>query len=93
LVQKAKKTIRFGNTYAAYARSIDLHEQTRAVIAGLKDGRIVTFSESSTGDNYNTLIDGHSAGETWGLVIDEKNDKILTSGDDNKLIIFDPSKN
>lgn len=34
-------------------------------------------------------MNGHSTGETWGLDI-TKEGIILTSGDDNKIISFDP---
>lgn len=36
---------------------------------------------------------GHSTGETWGLDIDSNTGLIATSGDDNKVIIFDPKTN
>lgn len=32
-------------------------------------------------------------GETWGLDIDESTGKIVTTGDDNKIIVFDPATN
>lgn len=32
-------------------------------------------------------------GETWGLDIDEATGKIVTTGDDNKIVVFDPVKN
>lgn len=34
-------------------------------------------------------MNGHSTGETWGLDI-SKEGLIVTTGDDNKIITFDP---
>ena len=39
------------------------------------------------------MIDGHSTGETWGLALDPITGIVLTSGDDNKIIAFDPKTN
>lgn len=37
-------------------------------------------------------MNGHGTGEAWGLDIAEDG-HIITSGDDNKICNFDPSKN
>jgi len=37
-------------------------------------------------------MNGHGCGEAWGLDIADDG-HIITSGDDNKIINFDPSKN
>lgn len=37
-------------------------------------------------------MNGHGTGETWGLALDSKGNAV-TTGDDNKLIYFDTSKN
>lgn len=37
-------------------------------------------------------MNGHGTGEAWGLDICPEGN-IITSGDDNKIINFDPSKN
>jgi hypothetical protein len=37
-------------------------------------------------------MNGHGTGETWGLDISNTGN-ILTTGDDNKIITFDPKTN
>jgi len=38
-------------------------------------------------------MNGHATGEAWGLSICKKTGLVVTSGDDNKVLVFDPSKN
>lgn len=37
-------------------------------------------------------MNGHSTGETWGLDFDAEGN-VLTTGDDNKIVVFNPAKN
>jgi len=37
-------------------------------------------------------MNSHATGETWGLEVDETTGNVITSGDDNKIIVFDPIK-
>lgn len=38
-------------------------------------------------------MNGHGTGETWGLAICPNTGMIVTTGDDNKIIAFDPNTN
>jgi len=38
-------------------------------------------------------MNGHGTGETWGLAYDKGTGYVLTTGDDNKILYFDPIKN
>lgn len=38
-------------------------------------------------------MNGHGTGETWGLDIDKKTGLVVTVGDDNKILTFDPKIN
>lgn len=38
-------------------------------------------------------MNGHATGETWGLAVDETTGLVITTGDDNKIITFDPKIN
>lgn len=35
-------------------------------------------------------MNGHGTGETWGLAIHHQTGYIVTTGDDNKILTFDP---
>lgn len=35
-------------------------------------------------------MNGHMTGETWGLAICPKTGLVITTGDDNKILVFDP---
>lgn len=59
------------------------------IVLGLRDGVIQTID----GDVVNTVINGHSTGETWGLAVDETTGLVITTGDDNKVLTFDPTSN
>lgn len=37
-------------------------------------------------------MNGHGTGETWGLSVDS-NGNAVTTGDDNKILYFDATKN
>lgn len=38
-------------------------------------------------------MNGHSSGETWGLHVDPNTGLVSTTGDDNKILSFDPKTN
>lgn len=50
---------------SSYARSIDM--KNGKILLGLRDGIIQCIE----GEKTNTIINGHSTGETWGLAVDE----------------------
>ncbi len=35
-------------------------------------------------------MQSHDDGEVWGLAIDKKSGYVLTTGDDNKIMVFSP---
>lgn len=72
---------------SSYARSIDM--KNGKILLGLRDGIIQCIE----GEKTNTVINGHSTGETWGLAVDETTGLVITTGDDNKILTFDPAKN
>lgn len=39
------------------------------------------------------MINGHAFGEAWGLDVDFKSGNILSIGDDNKILVFNPAQN
>ena len=67
-------------------RALDLWEGMLAV--GTRDGAILEFDTNNLGDPK-VLMQGHDTGEAWGL--DLSGDKFVTSGDDNKVMLWDPS--
>lgn len=70
----------------AHARSID-HKDGK-ILVGTRDGQILTIDNG----NSQVIINGHGTGETWGLDI-SADGLIVTTGDDNKIITFDPKTN
>lgn len=58
------------------------------IICGTRFGEIWEFA----GDSCKMVMNGHGTGETWGLTIDSQGN-VVTTGDDNKILSFDPSKN
>jgi hypothetical protein len=55
------------------------------MVVGLRNGSIY---ESSTGDY--PIMASHCDGEVWGL--DISSGMVVTSGDDNQIIVWDPVK-
>jgi len=58
------------------------------VLAGLRDGTIVELNSNGS----RTLMASHCDGETWGLAIDHTTGFVLTTGDDNKILAWDPKE-
>jgi hypothetical protein len=54
---------------------------------GFYNGDIVTIDEKNVSE---TVMKSHDDGEVWGLTIDVKKGYVLTTGDDNKIMVFDP---
>jgi WD40 repeat protein len=63
-----------------------LHEGLLAV--GTRDGAILEFDTNNIVDPK-VYMQGHDTGEAWGL--DISGDKFVTSGDDNKVMLWDPA--
>jgi hypothetical protein len=76
----------------APARSIDLFGG--AILLGLKNGSICQLPWSTDGSKApTTVMTSHCDGETWGLCVchvAEGETRIITSGDDNRLLCFNP---
>ena len=58
------------------------------MLAGLRNGDI--WLRPLDGGEGKVIMSSHNDGEVWGLAI--KDGKILTSGDDNQVIVWDPEK-
>ncbi|EGR34536.1 hypothetical protein IMG5_007950 [Ichthyophthirius multifiliis] len=83
------------------ARAIDYHNGV--ILVGTRNGCIQQINNGE----INTLMNGHSTGETWGLYVDKKTGyvkniieyiykqiyQVITSGDDNKVLVFNPEIN
>ena len=70
----------------SYAKSLDFHHGKYLVATSC--GKIIEVGEG--GASQNTIMQGHSAGETWGLGIGPEG-KVYTTADDNKVIQWDPA--
>lgn len=70
----------------AVPRALDMHEGMLA--CGTRDGAILEFDTNNLGNPPKVLMQGHDTGEAWGL--DISGDKFVTSGDDNKVMLWDP---
>lgn len=59
------------------------------IVLGLRNGKIAEVDLNTS--EVSVVMVGHSDGETWGLAIDETTGYVITSGDDNKILVFDPA--
>jgi hypothetical protein len=57
------------------------------VLIGQRNGSIVEFDINKNARE--TIMHSHHDGEVWGLTIIEEQGKIVTSCDDNKIMMFD----
>lgn len=59
------------------------------LLVGLRNGSILEFNEALTADSAEEriIMQSHFEGEIWGL--DVMPGKVITSGDDNKIMMFD----
>jgi hypothetical protein len=57
------------------------------MLVGLRNGSIYEVS----GDSRKELMFSHSEGEVWGLDVSNF-PKVCTSGDDNKIIVWDTAQ-
>jgi WD40 repeat protein len=70
----------------SHARAIDFYQNKISV--GCRDGTIIVIENGQ----QNTVMYSHATGETWGLEVDDSTGNVITAGDDNKILIFDPVK-
>ena len=65
-------------------RSVDY---SKFLLVGLRNGQILEFD--ITNNAKECIMHSHHDGESWGLVVIEGDNKYITSGDDNKLLMYD----
>lgn len=82
------KLEKFIDISSSFPRSIDFFNGN--LLVGLRNGSILEFKDVMTAENpvENMLIQSHFEGEVWGLAVTSGN-KVITSGDDNKVMMYD----
>ncbi len=65
-------------------RSVDLQTY---LLVGLRSGTILEFDVDKNAKE--TIMQAHHDGESWGLCVIEDQGKYFTSGDDNKVLMYD----
>lgn len=68
-------------------RAVDISDDGSTAVIGLRNGTIYHM-DCSSGDKK-TIMQSHSEGEAWGLAVD--GDKLWSSGDDNKVMCWNPA--
>lgn len=83
------KLEKFIDISSSFPRSIDLFNGN--LLVGLRNGSILEFKDAMTSDSptENTLMQSHFEGEVWGLEVIQGQNKVITSGDDNKFMMYD----
>lgn len=58
---------------------------------GLRNGSIIEFKDALGSDSpvENTIMKSHFEGEVWGLEVVPGSSKVITSGDDNMVLMYD----
>eukprot|EP00352_Strombidinopsis_acuminata_P002448 CAMPEP_0176398072 /NCGR_PEP_ID=MMETSP0126-20121128/45639_1 /TAXON_ID=141414 ORGANISM="Strombidinopsis acuminatum, Strain SPMC142" /NCGR_SAMPLE_ID=MMETSP0126 /ASSEMBLY_ACC=CAM_ASM_000229 /LENGTH=101 /DNA_ID=CAMNT_0017772777 /DNA_START=301 /DNA_END=606 /DNA_ORIENTATION=- len=61
------------------------------MLVGTNTGSILEIVKTADGFDTTDLMESHDMGEVWGMcLIDEEDSNLyLTSGDDNKLLLYD----
>ena len=85
------KLEKFVDISGSFPRSIDFFNGN--LLVGLRNGSILEFKDVMTADSpvENCLIQSHFEGEVWGLEVAAGSNKVITSGDDNKIMMYDYS--
>ena len=83
----AFKLVKFIDISSSYPRSLDFFNGN--LLVGLRNGSILEFNEALTAESpeERVIMQSHFEGEIWGL--DVAQGKVITSGDDNKIMMFD----
>ena len=82
------KLEKFIDISSSYPRSIDFFNGN--LLVGLRNGSIIEFKDVMSGQSTeNCLIQSHFEGEVWGLELVPSQNKVITSGDDNKFLMYD----
>ena len=85
------KLEKFVDISSSFPRSIDFFNGN--LLVGLRNGSILEFKDVMTSDSpvENCLVQSHFEGEVWGLEVVAGQNKVITSGDDNKIMMYDYS--
>lgn len=83
------KLEKFVDISSSFPRSIDFFNGN--LLVGLRNGSILEFKDVMTNESpaENCLIQSHFEGEVWGLDVANSQNKVVTSGDDNKVMVYD----
>jgi hypothetical protein len=74
-----------GSIVNTYVIAIDYKEEE--MLLGLRDGTITHYCSYDAEPAGCKVVWSHSEGEVWGLA-DGGSDKVVTSGDDNKVMTW-----
>jgi len=85
----AFKLEKFVDISGSYPRSLDFFNGN--LLVGLRNGSIVEFQDVMTAESpvEKCLMQSHFEGEVWGLEVLSGQSKVLTCGDDNKIMMYD----
>jgi WD40 repeat protein len=68
----------------AIPKSVDF---SKYLLVGLKNGSIIEFDIQKNAKEV--IMHSHHDGEVWGMCVIPNQNKFITSGDDNKLLLYD----
>ena len=85
----AFKLEKFIDISSSFPRSLDLFNGN--LLVGLRNGSIVEFKNALSDETptEKVLMQSHFEGEVWGLSVVADQNKVVTSGDDNSILVFD----
>ena len=83
------KLEKFVDISSSFPRSIDFFNGN--LLVGLRNGSILEFKDVMTADTptENCIMQSHFEGEVWGLEVVSAGNQVITSGDDNKVMMYD----
>lgn len=62
------------------------------ILAGTKDGTLCVMGAEGDGSDKKEIMHSHNDGEVWGLSQGSDESTIYTTGDDNKLMVWDTAE-
>lgn len=82
------KLEKFVDISSSFPRAIDFFNGN--LLVGLRNGSILEFKDVMNGDNAeNCLMRSHFEGEVWGLEVVQGQNKVITTADDNQVLMYD----
>ena len=83
------KLEKFVDFSSSFPRSIDFFNGN--LLVGLRNGSIIEFKDviGQESPQENCIMKSHFEGEIWGLEIVPGQNKVLTCGDDNQIMMYD----